>query len=228
MALTTAGVAGLLAERAMSDPKEAAFDTVNVQRLNVLEPDGKPRVIIANKTHFPGAYMNGKEYRHFTRKTGGFLFFNDEGDEVGGLIFDNNQGRGGHMSSLTFDQYKQDETVGLAYHEHGGHRGAGLTIGDRPDWDITPLLELSDKASRAPTPEARKAVEAEMAAYIRSKPGPTSADRVYVGKEDGDALVVLSDKQGRKRLQMKVGADGAPSIEMLDEAGKVTRRITGR
>jgi hypothetical protein len=228
MALTSAGVVGLLAEKAMSDPKITTFDTVNVQRLNVLEPDGKPRVVIANKTHFPGAYMGGKEYRHFTRDTGGFLFFNDEGDEVGGMIFDNNQGRGGHMSSLTFDQYKQDETLGLAYHERDGHRGAGLTVGDRPDWDITPLLELSDQATKAKTPQARKAVEAQMAAYIKSKPGPTNATRVYVGKEDGDALVVLSDKQGRPRMKLAVDAAGSPAIEMMDEAGKVTKRITGQ
>jgi hypothetical protein len=50
---------------------------------------------------------------------------------------------------------------------------------------------------------------------------------MFAGKEAGDALVRLSDKQGRPRLVLKVDKAGAPSIEMLDDAGKVTRRITG-
>jgi hypothetical protein len=228
MALTTAGVVGLLAERAVSDPKTTTFDTVNVQRLNVLEPDGKPRAVIANKSHFPGAYMGGKEYRHFNRDAGGFLFFNDEGDEVGGLIFDNNRAKsGGHMSNFSLDQYRQDETVSLNYSQYGGQPSAGLTVHDRPDWSIEPVLAMSDRAARARTPAERKAIEAEMRAYIKSKPGVPNADRVFVGKSEGQSLVMLGDKQGRPRLLLKVDADGAPAIEMMDETGKVTRRITG-
>jgi hypothetical protein len=229
MALTTAGVVGLLAERAVSDPAARTFDTVNVQRLNVLEPNGNPRVIIANKTHFPGAYMGGKEYRHFNRNTGGFLFFNDEGDEVGGLIFDNNRAKsGGHMSNFSLDQYKQDETVSLNYSQYGGQPSAGLTVHDRPDWSIEPVLEMSDRAARARTPAERKTIEAEMHTFIKSKPGVPNADRVFVGKANGQSLVMLGDKQGKPRLLLKVDADGVPAIEMMDAAGKVTRRITGQ
>jgi hypothetical protein len=202
------------------------FGTLNVQRLNVLEPDGKPRVIISNRKLFPGAYMGGKEYRHFSRDTGGFLFFNDEGDEVGGLIFDNNRTPGARTASagLSFDQYKQDETVVLNYAERNGFRSAGLSVSDRPDWPIEPVLEMSDRAARAGTPAERDAIKAEMKAYAKAR-GGVGANRLFAGKEQGDALVRLADKQGRVRLVMKVDDAGNPSIEFLDAAGKVTKRI---
>jgi hypothetical protein len=230
MAITTIGVVALGVDRAQSSAKVVSFDTVNVQRLNVLEPNGNPRVTIANKSHFPGAYMGGKEYGHFNRHAGGFLFFNDNGDEVGGLIFDNNKGQGGPeaMSNLSLDQLHQDETVSLNYNRSGGTDNAGLTIADRPDWSIEPLLAISDKAYHAKTPQAHAAAMAEIEDFVKDKgPNPGGVDRVFVGKAGGESIVMLGDRQGRPRMTLKVDKAGAPSIEMLDEAGKVTRRITG-
>jgi hypothetical protein len=40
-----------------------------------------------------------------------------------------------------------------------------------------------------------------------------------------DTVVKLADKQGRTRLLLKVDGSGTPSVEFLDESGKVTRRI---
>lgn len=231
MAVTTVAVAALAVDRASSDPKTTTFDTVNVQRLNVLEPNGNPRVVISNKSHFPGAYMGGKEYAHYNRHAGGFLFFNDNGDEVGGLIFDNNRGRPGGpeaMSNLSLDQLHQDETVNLNYTRADGKDEAGLTVADRPDWSIEPLLAISDKVAHAKTPQAREAEMAGFKAFIKDKgPNPGGADRLFAGKQDGDALLRLSDKQGRPRLVLKVDKAGTPSIQLLDDSGKVTKRITG-
>ena len=42
----------------------------------------------------------------------GLIFFNHRGDECGGLIFDENGGKG-HFISLTLDKSRQDQTVGL-------------------------------------------------------------------------------------------------------------------
>jgi hypothetical protein len=231
MALTTVGVVALGVDRAQSSAKVVTFDTLNVQRLNVMEPNGVPRVTIANKSHFPGAWMNGKEYGHYNRHAGGFLFFNDKGDEVGGLIFDNNVGRPGGpqaMSNLSMDQLEQDETVSLNYNRQNGVDNAGLTVADRPDWSIEPLLAISDKVSKTRTPQERAAAMEGFKAFIKDK-GVTStgADRMFAGKEDGEALVRLSDKLGRPRLVMKVDKAGQPAIEMLDDHGKVLRRITG-
>jgi hypothetical protein len=231
MVVTTLGVAALAVDRAQSSARVASFDTLDVQRINIMEPNGNPRVVIANKGHFPGAFMHGKEFGHFNRHAGGFLFFNDAGDEVGGLIFDNNVGRPGGpqaMSNLSMDQLHQDETVSLNYNREDGVDNAGLTVADRPDWAIEPLLVISDKAAHARTPAERQAAMDEIKAFARAKgPHPEGADRMFAGKQNGDALVRLSDKQGRPRLVLKVDKAGAPSIQMLDESGKVVRALTG-
>ncbi|MBO9695769.1 MAG: hypothetical protein J7499_06195 [Sphingopyxis sp.] len=209
-----------------SGPPKSVFDEISVKRINIVEPDGKYRLVLANSERFPGLFMEGKEYRHHSRDGGGMLFFNDEGDEVGGLTFgsktvgDDRRASG----SLMFDQYKQDQTVGIQYSEANGNRTAGLRVWDRPDWSIKPLMEMSARA--AASDEAGKTrIREEMRAYAMAN-GGAGAERVFAGKATDDAIVRLADKNGKPRLLLRVGADGAPSIEFLDTAGKVVRRIT--
>src|SRR3546814_7524025 len=64
------------------------FDEISVKRLNIVEPDGKYRLVLANSERFPGLFMGGKEYKHHSRDTGRMLFLNDEGVEAGGLTLD--------------------------------------------------------------------------------------------------------------------------------------------
>ena len=64
-------------------------------------------------------------------------------------------------------------------------------------------------------------------AFIKAKGRSGQADRLFAGKEGGESLVRLADREGRPRLVLKVDAAGEPSIELLDGAGKVSRRITG-
>jgi hypothetical protein len=65
----------------------AAIEELDVQRINLREPDGTLRLVISNKSKAPGIFIKGKEYPHPDRKTAGMIFFNDEGTENGGLIF---------------------------------------------------------------------------------------------------------------------------------------------
>ena len=88
--------------------KRSTFDEIYVHRINVVEADGTLRMILSNKTRFPGIIVKGKEYPHEERKTAGILFFDDEGTENGGLIFGGMRGIDGKVESwghLSFDQY---------------------------------------------------------------------------------------------------------------------------
>jgi len=206
----------------------ANFDEINVGRINIVEPNGKYRLVMANSAKFPGLFMGGKEYKHHSRDGGGMLFLNDEGDEVGGMTFGSSIGPDGKISasgSMMFDQYKQDQTVGILYSENDKKRTAGVRVWDRPDWSIGPLMEMSDRAARAATPTDKANVRSEMLAYAQSQ-GGLGGERMFAGKQQEDAIVRLSDKQGRPRLVIRVGADGTPGIEFLDETGKVVKRIT--
>lgn len=210
-----------------SGPPKGVFDEISVKRINIVEPDGKYRLVLANSERFPGLFMEGKEYKHHSRDGGGMLFFNDEGDEVGGLTFGSKAAGGDRRASgsLMFDQYKQDQTVGIQYNEANGKRTAGLRVWDRPDWSIKPLMEMSAEAAAAPDEAGKNRIREEMRAYAMAN-GGAGAERFFAGKALENTIVRLADKSGKPRLLLKVDAKGEPSIEFLDDTGKVVKRIT--
>jgi len=42
--------------------RNQSFDVLTVHRVDFVEPDGTPRLIISNRAQFPGAFMRKKEY----------------------------------------------------------------------------------------------------------------------------------------------------------------------
>ncbi|HEY5756778.1 MAG TPA: hypothetical protein VIU34_13195 [Steroidobacter sp.] len=225
LGLISVAVAFVAVEQAQSSAKTVSFEQIDVQRINVVEPDGKPRVIISNRKLFPGIYWGGTEYKHHSRDTGGFLFFNQRGDEVGGMTFDADQvdNKWNAGASLTFDQFQQDQTVGVMYTEQDGKRTAGFRVWDRPNASMEPILKLSDQAAKAGSDAERQKIRDEMMGIAKTW-GP-QGERLFAGKLLDDSVVRLADKQGRPRLVLKVDGAGEPSVEFLDEAGKVVRRI---
>jgi hypothetical protein len=52
---------------------------------------------------------------------------------------------------------------------------------------------------------------------------------VFIGRDPAKAAVLnLFDPQGRPRLRMIVDSLGTPSMQFLDESGKVTARYPAR
>ena len=202
--------------------RDASLQTLNVQRINLREPDGTLRLVISNKADFPGIIFKGKEFPHNDRRdVAGMIFFNDEGTENGGLIFggarkDGVVQSGGHLS---FDQYEQDQVVSLEQTEDGGQRAAGLGIFDRParSMDFRGLSRLESEPDSA-------AKQAELARLEAA--GAFGHPRLFLGKAEENAVVALRDAQGRKRLVLKVTPGGEASIQFLDESGKLTRIVT--
>ena len=206
--------------QAGAERKVTSFVEIDVQRINVREPDGTLRMTISNAATAPGLVIKGTEHPYPNRQAAGILFFNDEGTENGGLLFGGakrgqNVGSGGHLS---FDQYEQDQVVSLDQTEEHGRRRAGLTFFDRP---ATPIpLELIDKVN---TPEGIDEFE------TLAKAGGFGYPRLFIGKtEDRDSTVVLRDAKGLARLKLTVTPAGAASIEFMDESGKVVRRIAAK
>ncbi|MGC2460627.1 MAG: hypothetical protein WA446_06590 [Steroidobacteraceae bacterium] len=203
--------------QAGAERKVTSYVEIDVQRINVREPDGTLRMTISNAATAPGLIFKGTEHPFPNRQAAGILFFNDEGTENGGLLFGGakrgqNVGSGGHLS---FDQYEQDQVVSLDQTEEHGRRRAGLTFFDRP---ATPIpLELIDKVN---TPAGIDEFE------TLAKAGGFGYPRLFIGKtEDRDSTVVLRDAKGLARLKLTVTPAGAASIEFMDESGKVVRRI---
>ncbi|QNE32494.1 hypothetical protein F1C10_11420 [Sphingomonas sp. NBWT7] len=197
--------------------KNARFDTIDVGRINVREPDGTLRMTIASSARAPGFIGGGKEYPRPDRRMAGLLFFNEEGTENGGLIFAGKDqgGKASSGGSLTFDRYNQDQVVQLFGFEEGQNRSAGIKVNDQPEERLDFLAV--DRVRTLPENQ-------QEAAYRAANVGGTQ--RLFAGRAtDKSSQVVLRDGQGRKRLVLRVGEDGAASIDFLDPSGKVQRTV---
>jgi hypothetical protein len=195
---------------------------ITVERINVVDANGTLRLVIANKDRMHPGVMDGKVIDR-PRPVAGLLFFNDEGDEVGGLTITGQVRDGARRANagLMFDQLKQDQTIGLTYSEGNGQRTAGLQVWDRSDRPLSELIELLNAANRIADPAER-----ESAIKKARDSAPAGPRRVFVGKTaDRAANVSLADANGKPRLTLTVDATGSPRIEFLDENGKIVDRI---
>src|SRR4026207_292946 len=97
------------------------IDELTVQRLNVVDANGTLRFVLSNKARMHPGVMDGVTINR-PRPVAGMLFFNDEGDEVGGLTYTGTvaNGQGRANAGIMFDQLKQDQTVGISYSEANG------------------------------------------------------------------------------------------------------------
>lgn len=199
------------------------FEEIDVERINIVEKDGKLKLAISNKERFPDPIIDGKSYPlRQGGKTAGMIFYNDKGDECGGLSFSGQETDGTRRAGagLLFDQFNQDQTIGITYSENDGRRSAGLNVWDRPD---TPIGEMIEKLQTI-----QKMADGPEKAQVLQKFRETSgvAQRVFVGKtREKAALLMLSDTKGRPRIQLMVDAQGAAKLEFLDEKGTVVHLL---
>lgn len=206
-----------------SSPSKLQLKELDVQRINVVEPDGTLRMVISSKSAFPGLIIKGKEYPHPSRRTAGILFFNDEGTENGGLTFGGYKTEDGKPVSyghLSFDKYMQDQTLVLEASQQGQRYAKGLSIVDRPSYPITELLPLMKRLDDMKPDERKAAIEK----FTSTHPKP--AQRLYVGETKDHAVgLTLKDKAGRKRIVLRVAPDGSPVLQFLDANGKVIGQL---
>lgn len=197
-------------------PSPHRFTEIDVERINVREPDGTLRMVIGSGRRIPFGWVDGKAIPHPNRREAGIIFLNDEGTENGGLVFDGRMkdGRPTNGGSLTFDRWHQDQTIQFYSEEDGPDRTAGLRINDRPDGPMD-FSRMQAVAAMPPGP-------ARDAAIARANFG--GVQRAYLGRGvDAASELVLRDGAGRKRLVLRVEKDGAASIRFLDEAGRPVR-----
>ena len=198
------------------------FDEITVQRLNVADADGTLRMVISNKDRMHPGVIDGKTIDR-PRPVAGILFFNDEGDEVGGLTFTGRETNGVRQANagIMFDQLKQDQTIGFSYSEGSGRRTAGFQVWDRSDSRLSELIQKLNDANKIADAKDREAAIAAVRAW--APPGPR---RVFVGKNaERAATVSLADADGKPRLTLTVDAGGNPRIEFLDQQGKIVARL---
>jgi hypothetical protein len=219
-ALLSTAMAGYFIVGQVGAAQKPSFDEIDVKRVNVREEDGTLRMVISNTTRFPGIIVKGTERPHPNRRTAGVLFFNDEGTENGGLTFDGRKVDGKTVSTghLSFDQYEQDQVLQITQHEEDGKRYAALVVQDRPDQSI----DYAAVSAAMTMPDG----PAKNAALTKLTPGLKGTPRMQIGKwKDRSSALYLHDAAGRPRLILQVTAEGAASIQFMDENMKVVRTV---
>lgn len=114
----------------------SAVEEITARRINMVDSDGKVRVILAGE--FPKSRAD----------MAGLIFNNPDGSEAGGLGYRGKRDKDGRVeagSILTFDQYGSDQVVSLGYSQTGDQKVLGLTVNDRPE----SMSELVKEAYRA-------------------------------------------------------------------------------
>ncbi|MEO6804673.1 MAG: hypothetical protein ABI286_00305 [Edaphobacter sp.] len=226
---------GILFPRTVSgterkDWRHADFDQITVHRINIVEPDGTPRLVLSNKAEYPGSFYHGKEQARPDRAgVAGMLFIDDEGSEDGGLSFGGYKAADGSLHSwghLSFDEYEQDETFDLMMQQNGNERSSGLRLYDNGNGLLTPeAMDEIEKAKKLPhnTPEQIAAGQKVFDSLLAKYPIKETS-RGYFGRDPDKSSVLRLQDQGRNRILLRVAGDGTPTMQFLDATGKVTQQ----
>jgi len=207
--------------------QKTRFTEIDVERINVVEPDGKLRMVISNRPRSIGPVYKGKPFGYPGGTRPGIIFFNDEGTENGGLTFTGRRREDGTYSSsvgMSFDQFNQDETLTLRYTDENGRKATGITIAERDERDIYDLIMARDSINKLSDSVARTAALQQL--FAPRNGVPLAASRVYLGRDRSrSAVLSLSDPSGKPRLRLRVDSLGNASVEFLDASGAVTARL---
>ena len=207
--------------------QKTRFTEIDVERINIVEPDGKLRMVISNRPRSIGPIYKGKPFGYAGGTRPGIIFFNDEGTENGGLTFTGRRHEDGSYSStvgMSFDQFDQDETLTLRYTDENGRKASAITIAERDERDIYDLIMRRDSINKIADSVARNAALQQL--FGPRNGVPLYASRVFLGRSrDRSALLNLSDPNGRPRLRLRVDSLGKASLEFLDENGAVTAHL---
>lgn len=198
------------------------FTEIDVERINIVTPEGKADLVIANRDRIPHPVIGGKELKREGPARPGIIFYNAIGDESGGLIFEgklDDKGRPSAGMHFSMDRFGGDQQLALGHYEQNGSMTSGLNLYDRGlTKEYDPLWKAYQSAIEGPAKDdlLRRWKEA----------GGEQTRRLFVGKTPGkSSAVILADAKGRARIMMTVSPEGQPSLDFMDDEGKVTMHL---
>ncbi|AUC83890.1 hypothetical protein CW731_00675 [Polaribacter sp. ALD11] len=227
-AACTVGGILLLSTFAFKTNKNQKFGTIDVERINIVESDGTVKMIITNVEKFPNGAttINNRILNKNRKKRSGMLFFNEDGIECGGFIYDGTKNEKGHSSglSLTYDQYDGDQVMQLLTTDTGK--------GDKRR--VTSALTFNDRAANE-TQQGTQSIMDELDA-IKDKELWRKKYQEYVDQEligatprimlgktrsENNGLFLFGDN-GKTRGMFYVDKNNKVKLEVYDDKGNVT------
>ncbi len=195
------------------------FKEITAERINIVEGSGKLRMVISNKESQHPGIMDGKSFPKRERPAG-MIFFNDAGDECGGLVYDGDKGNASMTYSI--DQWKNDQVMQLQYAQENAPdkpvKSYGLKLWERDDkFTLMRVLHYSDSLKKLNNAKAyQSGIEKLKSA------GLLANQRLFLGRDErGEVGLFLNDAKGTPRLKIFINDKNQPVIETLDDNGKV-------
>ncbi|HEX3934014.1 MAG TPA: hypothetical protein VHW43_05010 [Puia sp.] len=202
-----------------------SFDQLTVHRINVVEPDGRLALVISDDANQHPGRFNGKDLKPRERGAG-MIFFNTDGDECGGLVYDGTKKEAGMVFSV--DQYKNDQIMQLQYQQDSGSgltRSYGFKLWDRSDrFTFQNELDYFDSLQNLHDRAALRRGEDTLI-----KQGLLGVERLFLGRtRDGNTGLFLRDDKGVPRLRICVSKDNKPLIQVLGDDGQAIATWDGK
>lgn len=231
-AIASLALSAVILTTGMKAERQGHFDTLTVERLNIVEADGTVKMLLTNTARFPTTeQVNGTVLNEDRKKRSGMLFFNEEGIEAGGFIYDGSKNERGHSAgmSLTFDKYDGDQVMQLlTVDEKRGDKRvirSGLAFNDRAEFEtqsrtreiMRELNQITDKAERN-----KKISEYEQQGLIGGAP------RILLGKTaaQNNGLFLFA-KDGSPRAMFFVDEHDEVQLQFMNSKGEVTHTWSG-
>lgn len=213
-----AGLGIMLLTAAAYTENRGKFSEIDVERINIVTPEGKHEMVIANHLRLPEPVTDGKQSKRSGPQRPGMIFYNAQGDESGGFIFDgklDDKGRPVAGMHFSMDRFGGDQQLSLGHYESGGSMESGLKIYDRGlQKDYDGLYQAYEKAPAGPEKDAllQKWKDA----------GGQQTNRMFVGKTRGkSSAIIMADAKGKPRIMMLVTPEGQAMLNFLDDKGEV-------
>lgn len=193
----------------------STFKEIDVERINIREKSGVLKMVISNKTRQHPGRINGKDIDPREREAG-LIFFNGDGDECGGLVYDNDKKSAGMVYSV--DKYLDDQVMQLQYAEDliDRKRKYGLQF-----WTYDKEDAMSERYDRYKSIlKMKDKSEQDKAISKMKEEGLLSTDRMFIGKSYENELgLFIRDSKGNVRIKIYVDQQDNPVIECNDAAG---------
>lgn len=203
------------------------FKEITAERINIVNEDGTTVIAISNKQKIAGPMFDGVDYpvvlADGRKYMAGMIFFNEEGDEMGGLVFNSFKlpdGRTAGIGHLSFDRFKDNQVINLEYKENNAGVRSGLTIYDRPGNGIFPksLALANEFLYDKSISEERKSAIRDSLAMMRKDNG-FGLDRLFLGSFNEEPQLTMKDVEGNQRIKLFVDSTNTARLVFFDENG---------
>jgi hypothetical protein len=205
------------------------FEAIDVQRINIVEPDGTVKMVITNADRFPtgNEKLNNRMTNPTRKKRSGLLFLNEDGIECGGLIYDGQKKTAGHNSglSLTYDQYDGDQVMQLLTQDYKENDqrwvSSSLIFNDRPANESQATTQAINMELEALGKKDPGAAQKKYDEY-KAKGMMGGAPRIMLGKSrsQNNGLFLFDDK-GIPKAMFYVDKDNNAKLDFFDDKGNV-------